>query len=162
MFLLGNAGTITQVVLVSVVACLVFAALIVLLLKYIFNVNYMEHVKAEKNIAIAGYYSILSMIALFLLIAFGYKNDVVDIERNYIGLVSIALSAVLLPFLVIYDIRQIRWIKDLTPDEQKSYGISIKDRRPLIIIISILVIVNFALIGLCIESLIYVIQGIVS
>ena len=159
MVLFNTAGTYVQIVIMLLIALAIVGVYIFFIIKYMLSVHNEEHRRAEKSIAIAGYYSIASMILLFFIVWFGFKNNVVTLERNYYGLFAVFASLAYIPFLIIYDIKQVRWIKGLSDKEQLEYGISIKDRMPLIVVIAILSIINVALVGLCIESFIYVFQG---
>lgn len=162
MFLFGTIGTCVQIALVLFLATAIFLGFVGLLISYMVAVFNEENIKAEKRIAYTGYYAIASMIALFLIVCFGFKNDVIYVSREYYGLFAAFGALALIPELVYFDIKQIRFIKDLSPEKQKEYGVSVKDRIPLMGVVSILIIINMALFGLCVESFAYVLSGVVA
>lgn len=162
MFLLGYAGTYAQIILVLLLTLAVFGLYIFLCAGYVWHIFNDNNQKAERFIAYAGYYAIAAMIALFLIFAFGFKNSIVGLDRKYYGLFLAFAGFIVLPPMIIADYKQIKWIKQLTLDEQKEFGISVKDRLPLIIVVSILTLIVLALFGICVERFIYVLEGLIN
>lgn len=145
-----------------VLAVAIFGVGLYLNINYIICVSKEKYKKAEKAIAYAGYYAVLSMILLFVICAVGFNHTKVELERSYFGLFGACVSLILIPFLVIADIKQIRYIKGLSDAEKEKQGLSMKDRTPLIAVIIVLLIINFGLMGLNIEEFIYVFQGLLQ
>lgn len=145
-----------------VLAAVIFGVGIFLDIKYILCVNKDNHKDAERAIAYAGYYSVLSMILLFVICAVGFNHSKVELDRSYFGLLAALGSLVLIPFLIIADIKQIRYIKSLSDNEKEKQGLSMKDRTPLIAVVIVLLIINFGLLGLNIEEFIYVFSGLLK
>ena len=162
MFLLGYAGTYTQITLVLILTLAIFGLYIFLCAGYVWHIFNDNNQKAERFIAYAGYYAIFAMISLFLIFSFGFKNSIVGLDKKYYGLFAAFGGFLVLPPMIIADYKQIKWIKALTIDEQKEYGISVKDRLPLIIVISILALIALALFGICVERFIYVLEGLIN
>ncbi len=159
MILLGTTGTLVQINLVMLLSLALFACHMYFIVKYIVLIAREENIKAEKYVAYSGYFGVVVMIIQFILSATAFKNDVVELEYTYLGLLAALGAVVVLPFLIIYDIKQQKFIKKLSSDEQKKYNISTKDRLPLVGVISALMIISMALFGLCAEAYIYVMQG---
>lgn len=161
--LLSTAGVYTQISIVLLVSLAIFAFYMFLVIKYIILVAYDENVRAERYAAYTGYLGVAAAIILFLLICFGFKNSIVDNDcSEYYGLIAAIGALAILPEYILFDIKQIKWIKGLSLDEQKKYGVSVKDRIPLIVVMSIILIINMGLFGLIVERFIFVIQGIIG
>lgn len=145
-----------------ILALAIFGFGLYLDIKYIVCVYKGKYEKGEKIIAYAGYFSVLSMILLFIICALGFNHTEVELDRSYFGLLGACGSLILIPFLILADIKQIKYIKGLSEKEKTEKNLSMKDRTPLIAVISVLVIINFGLIGLNIEEFIYVFSGLIS
>ncbi|MCR5706092.1 MAG: hypothetical protein K6G48_04795 [Acholeplasmatales bacterium] len=159
MLLFGKAGTYVQINLILLASIVVFALHMYFVIKYIVKIYYYDNVKAEKYIAYAGYFGVAAMVLQFIFGTVALENDVVELEHSYIGLV-VGLGAIfVIPFLVIADLKQQKWIKNLSIADQKKYNISLKDRMPLIIVIAALVVISFALFGFVIEGYCYIMDG---
>lgn len=163
MILLGMTGTYVQIIIMLILSLLLFGFFVFLIAKYMILVKNEENRKAERYVAYSGYYAVLSMISMFLIICFGFKNDIIEIsDVGYYGLFAALLAFAYVPLIVFVDIKQVRWIKELSLEKQKEYGISAKDRLPLVIVMAFLGTVNMALFGLCIERFIFVLMGLIG
>lgn len=145
-----------------ILSLIIFGFGLVLNIRYIYFVFKSSNEKAEKALAVSGYFQVLSMILLFLIYAFGYNHSSVKLEREYYGLFACFGVLLLIPFLVIADIKQMKWIKSLSDENKKNTGISMKDRTPLIAVIIVLSLLNMGLVGLNIEAFVYVFQGLLA
>ena len=159
MLLFGRTGTLVQINSILIVSILIFLVHMYFIARYIISIYYYKNVAAEKYVAYSGYFGVAAMVTQFLLATVALENDVVELEHTYYGMAAAAGALVVLPFLIIADLKQQRWIKELSLDDQKKYNISLKDRTPLIAVISALVVISFALFGFVIEGYIYIVQG---
>jgi len=159
MLLFGKTGTYVQINLILLASFIIFALHMYFIIKYMLKVYYYDNVKAEKYVAYAGYFGVAAMVLQFIFGTVALENDIVELEHSYIGLAIGLLAFAVIPFLVITDIKQQKWIKNLSAADQKKYNISIKDRMPLIIVISALLVISFALFGFVIEGYCYIMDG---
>lgn len=159
MFLFGTIGTYVQINLVLLTSIIIFGVHMYFVLRYILCIMYDQNIKAEKYIAFSGYFGVLAMVVQFILGTIALENSKVELEHSYYGMLLALLALVIIPILVLSDNKQRRWIKSLSLEDQKKYNISLKDRLPLIGIISGLVIISLALFGFVIEGYIYIVQA---
>lgn len=159
MILFGTLGTAIQINIVMLISLTLFVFHMFFTCKYIYLIASEQHLKAEKYIAYSGYFGVVVMVMQFILASLCFKNDVVDLEYSYLGLIAAAGAIFIIPFLIIYDIKQQFWIKRLSVEDKKKYDVSLKDRLPLVIVVSTLVVISMALFGLCIEAYVYIMQA---
>lgn len=159
MLLFGTIGTAIQINIVMLISLALFAFHMFFTCKYIYLVAAEKNLKAEKYIAYSGYFGVAVMVIQFVIASLCFKNDVVELDYSYLGLIAGAGAVIILPFLIIYDIKQQLWIKRLSLEDKKKYDVSSKDRLPLVIVVSALVVISMALFGLCLEAYIYIMQA---
>lgn len=156
MFLLGEAGSVSLVVICAVIAIILFVFLSVLLFRYAYLVYSEKNYKAERYVAYSGYVAIAVMIISFIIFCVVYNADLYnEVEDfNYYGLFGILGIIAYAPLLIISDIKQINFITNLSDSERKAKGIGLKDRRPFIYVVLFVLAINLALLGLNLEFLI--------
>ncbi len=159
MILFGTLGTAIQINIVMLISLALFLIHMFFTCKYIYLIASDQNLKAEKYIAYSGYFGVVVMVIQFILASLCFKNDVVELDYSYIGLIAAAGAVIILPFLITYDIKQQLWIKRLSIEDKKKYDISLKDRLPLVIVVSALVVISMALFGLCVEAYVYIMQA---
>ncbi len=150
--LLSGSSAMAVISIMLILAIALYASHLVLYIRYMLNVAMGENIKAEKSLAIAGYYSIATFIVSFIILTAGYKHTVVKLEYDFLGLLSVLGMLVIAPFLIIMDIKQIKWIKSLSKERSEEIGINLKDRRPLIFVLLVLATINIALLGMNIAA----------
>lgn len=150
---MGEISSLVVLWLLIILSVGSFGLFLTFIIKYIIDVFNYKNEKAEKSIAYTGYSAIVSMIILFVIyflyskLEFYHELDGI----SFYGLFALILGVFIVPFTVIADIKQLKWIKSLSVSECEAKNISMKDRKPLIIVIVALTLINLALIGINLE-----------
>ncbi len=157
MFLVSSeGGSLAVVIILTLISLLVFGFNLFFIIKYIVKVFKGDNIKAEKNIAYAGYSAILAMIVLFLVY---YLFSTIELyheieEVTYYGLILLVAIIPVIILLLISDLKQISWMKGLSTSERETLNVGLKDRKPLVYVMIVLLLITTSLFGLNFEKFI--------